>query len=715
MDFRFFLIDKDGLPASIDEPVGFDNFKPKLVRGKDSHGMSFEFSEQSLGFYRKAYEMVTEEYAVNGVEGALTFLVEYYCGGEWREFYRGDLDFSFYEEKLGDSCIVETKIAQMGALVTFNNRRETGVYLNTTSGFEGASLPAYSNLGKVMSIPGKVIPLVNRLRLEEDSTVVFTDEQNPVYKAPFGTTIGNVEFGTVDSGSVLMNMGGLSGRPEATIFLNDTEEDIKVSIEGAAYLLLEQMPNQTWADMPKANLMIEIYDGINNIQSMLFNKSIQKSIIYVPGYIPPAINIDFKDVVLNKGWKINIYISVINVFQQLNVYPFTLYSYSGGYLNMVYNSKELPSNHKVYMIHEVLSRITESITDGALTVKSDYYGRTDSNVNPATAEKGDGIGSLRCITNGYFLRNAILSSGNNPYMFASFKDIMDGLTAIDAVGCGVEGDKIRIEPLEYFYNNDVLLECTGIAEWSRKVDGERCFALVNTGYDKWESEEWYSIDGFHNKRQYRTRLKNGNGKFEKFCKFIADGYAIEATRRKGLDMKDQLSEWRYDNNIFIFDLFRSENNALSVTIGDGDPDTLIAPDSLINVELSPARMAARWFGWIMQAVKPVAGDALIFSSAEGYVGARTRSKKDGQVIANDVWITEDDDLTIDKIATPSSPIVKPELVEFKYPLTVAEFVAIRDNPYGLIGFDGYYGWIREVEYDINKGEASFTLIPKSMD
>jgi hypothetical protein len=37
---------------------------------------------------------------------------------------------------------------------------------------------------------------------------------------------------------------------------------------------------------------------------------------------------------------------------------------------------------------------------------------------------------------------------------------------------------------------------------------------------------------------------------------------------------------------------------------------------------------------------------------------------------------------------------------------------IKNNPHGLVEFDGEYGWIKEIEADLLEGTAKFTIIPK---
>jgi uncharacterized protein (TIGR02145 family) len=704
MDFRFYLInERTGVQLEIEEPVNFDNFKPVLRRDAKFHGVNFEFAEQNLGFYGKAYKFVTEEYKVYGVDGILIFLVEYNCNGGWLEFYKGSLDYKRYEEVIGDYCIVNVGIAQLGVPMTLKNRMETKVDLSTTTGMEGASLPAYANLGKEISVPSKTVLLNNSAKKDDTSAVISLTHDNTLFSIPFGNIILN-EINDFNPDNDFYEISTPIARP---IFVNNTKLTIS-SFEFRASTFF-RMHGNNYSVFLNALIEFIVYNSKNNKLGTVYNKSISQYLTIQGGsfYYATSPNVSWGQGDFMQGREIppgGKLVAMVNI-TNMSKYDNAGISVEGSFIELKLNSRSNSTPIKTFAIHESLNRIVESTTNNALTVKSDYYGRSDSEVNPTQA---DGVGSLRCITNGYFIRRAKLTTGE-PILSISFKDLLDGLNAIDAIGYSIEGNKLRIEPWEYFYTDDVILRCTGINEVKRKIDPERCFQLVDIGYDKWESEEWNSIDGFHSKRQYRTKIKNIDTKLEQFCKFIADSYAIEATRRKGVE--NPTGDWKYDNNTFIIDLIRDANNSLVVNTGNGDESTLIDPSTVFNVELSPARMAARWFSRIMQGVKPETGDKLIFTGSEGYIGAKTTSKHANSVTTEEV--SERQDWDISKIIN-RNPIPKfnPELVEFDYPLTAAEFMAIRNNPNGLIEFDGEYGWIKEIEADLLEGTAKFTLIPK---
>jgi hypothetical protein len=358
------------------------------------------------------------------------------------------------------------------------------------------------------------------------------------------------------------------------------------------------------------------------------------------------------------------------------------------------------------MVHEALSRVAEYLTDGKLTVKSDFYGRTDSEVHRTLS---DGAASLRAITNGYLIRQAVMTDGSRPKMFVSWKKLFESLQAIDNVGFCFEGDGIiRVEPREYFYKDDVVLTCYDINEHTVKFDTESNIRSVKTGYKKWLSDEYNSIDGFHTTREYHTPVEKSKVSKEYFSDLIADGYAIEATRRRQID--ENSKDWQYDNDLFIVDLRRKAANAFEVNTGATDTGgTLIDPDTIYNARLSPARMAMRHFADMTKAVAPAFQRVLRFSAAEGYASAKMRAE--GNYVIEKSSIVENQDISVADFAEADKLLlnVSGEIMTFKYPIKPYEFRHIRENPYGLVDADGRLGWIREVEWETGKEMANFTL------
>lgn len=221
-------------------------------------------------------------------------------------------------------------------------------------------------------------------------------------------------------------------------------------------------------------------------------------------------------------------------------------------------SKCEPTPARVYMVNETMSRIVEAYTGDCLRVKSNYYGRTDSQPY-ASAE--DGCGGLRVVTSGLKIRaretDKVFIGGqpNTPRLTLSMKDMFDAMNAVDNIGLGIEPDTerigyhwLRVEPVNHFYNTSVVLTCDHIAEVKRKINPEALFSIFKCGYEKWESERVNGLNDVFTKREYRTMLTTIRNTYDRVCKFIASDYTIEVTRREyGTTTKD----WKYDNDTFI--------------------------------------------------------------------------------------------------------------------------------------------------------------------
>jgi hypothetical protein len=58
-------------------------------------------------------------------------------------------------------------------------------------------------------------------------------------------------------------------------------------------------------------------------------------------------------------------------------------------------------------------------------------------------------------------------------------------------------------------------------------------------------------------------------------------------------------------------------------------------------------------------------------------------------------------------------VFKAEEVSLTYPITLEQYQAIKQNPYGLVVVDEEECWIKEFTYDFNTSEAEFKLTPKA--
>lgn len=392
-----------------------------------------------------------------------------------------------------------------------------------------------------------------------------------------------------------------------------------------------------------------------------------------------------------------------------------------------------PTDSKVYMINEAFSRVTENITNDCLRVKSNYFGRTDS--QPYTSN-ADGCGALESLTVGKHLRQF---PDNLCLMNPSFKDLFESMNAIHNIGYGLEPDAnragfewLRIEPMAYWYDNTVLMTCDNIPDMKRRVMAEWYISLFNFGYEKWEAEQTSGLDEFAVKKQYRTTFKEIKNEISQRVKFIGSGYSIENTRTEAYS-EDSTKDWRWDNDIFVI-CVRRDGTAIApyslISVEQGidcinvpTAANIIDPATIYNARISPNRNFLRWLPYLMANYAHNINDALSyfrFVDGEGNFLAEMELingclyEKTGKNLKENEDISVSDTNNINQ----SKPIFKFELIDFDYPMSFAQFNIIKSNPRGLIEYRGTdmttleSGYIYSIAYKPNIGIATFTILPK---
>lgn len=400
---------------------------------------------------------------------------------------------------------------------------------------------------------------------------------------------------------------------------------------------------------------------------------------------------------------------------------FSITSHAGSFFKVSGLSHIPDTDCKLFMAHEALSRVTEAITNDRVRLRSEFYGRTDS--EPYSYGL-DGCGSLHAITQGGFIRRLELTRTTKPPIFSlSIKDLWEGLNPIHNIGMGIEADpdragfsQLRVEPWHFFYSEDVILECIGVRGIKRKVKPEEHVGIFKFGYQKWEAEEYTGLDEYMTQREYRTELTQVNNTFTKISQFIGSPFAWEVTRRLGNDTSE---DWRYDKDTFIVSMQR-DGLSIEVELGQiTDPSNIVDPTTIYNFRDRPSVMAMRWLPYVLASYKQAGfSSKIIFTDGTGNVyaaGYLTSSWcRDEAATAG----TEKDTITPMSLGTPSEglPAWELEEISFDFPVTIAEFQTLQANPNGLIYVEGDnytgYGWIDTITYKPEEGKAEFSLIPK---
>jgi hypothetical protein len=373
------------------------------------------------------------------------------------------------------------------------------------------------------------------------------------------------------------------------------------------------------------------------------------------------------------------------------------------------------------MIHETLSRITEAVTNGCVRVKSSYYGRTDSE---PFAFPQDGCGGLRSVTSGLKIRRAV----EDKY-FDSFKNLIEGLNAIDNIGIDVIPDPdfaggylLRVEAVDFFYQAVEILSHDAIPKAGNDVEENKHYSRIDVGYKKWEVEGVNGLDEFNSNRQYNTSIDTINSNLDITSNLISGSYPIELTRQQSFAVSGG-SDYKYDNDTFIICMQRPGYPYGIITVEQGNitnAQNIFSPSTIYNYRISPLRNLMRWYKSIVAGF-PNIGDStnqLYFLSETGNLIA-SGIMTDTTCRLENVEIQENQNIFVTQFTNTEdyTPLWKNELLTYEYPMSVADYRLIKAQPYGYISSQCGNGdfekhWIKEIKWKPAKGTATFTLKPK---
>lgn len=724
MYFIFYLDDLE-----IEEPQGFADIVLNIKRDDNWHGIFFEASTSDLGFYGAAAAYLIAIKKSQGQKANVTFKALQACGiyDEPEVILDGKLDFGKYTVTCGTSCLVKLPVEKTGCLMTLRNRYDQKVDLDSNVAFNKlTALQQYDKLNFEMELPAKALQASVDGNVAEEGYIIEYDVNTvlsgsthimrPSYENERYNSIATGQLQAVsdyECSTGCIDLGPITPQllMEDVIecFNGDFEYNIRkkgtLTITGGGSLFHIKLKLLTWdgAGTIFANgVVIEelmLFDGLptpptNPVQP--FDGTITGTLA-----IPDGIGVyGLLDIGLSSG---NFHLKV-EFDKETN---FTLTA-----------TKVCPDTQaNVYAINESLSRVTEAITDGCLKVKSDYYGRTDSE---PYASSEDGCGSLRVLTSGLKIRKA-----PTPAFFASLRDGFDGLRGIDNIGMGIEPnpfipgfDWLRIEPVEYFYQDTEILALPFVPEAEISVQEQLYYSTIKSGYQKWEVEKINGLDEPNSNREYRTGLSSVNNTIDITSKFVAGSYPIEVTRQQSF-ADTGAADTAYDNETFIICVARE---AYGFHVEQGNIDNaanIFSPETLYNWRIRPFSNLMRWFKSIANSYPNIndTDNKLFFTQgtgnylAEGEIGGAYPTCK----LENGVKAENRDLSKYDFVDSGgATPLWKPEYVTFKYPLSVADYKTIKSNPYGYVSYqcgngEWIKGYIQEMRYRLNRGDADFTL------
>jgi hypothetical protein len=368
---------------------------------------------------------------------------------------------------------------------------------------------------------------------------------------------------------------------------------------------------------------------------------------------------------------------------------------------------------KTVMIHEAFNQVADSIADSDGNFKSELYGRPDSDkiAYPAFGKQS----------------KLALSDGLNLRLFPD-KDISISLdklfraaNALHNIGLAIYQDKIRVEPLEWFYKNKRLGILKNVPSFTASVDPTRYYNQIFAGCERWETEFQGGLNEPNTKHEYTTRVKSIKNVLNILSPIIASSFALELTRRKNINRLPS-TDWKYDNEHFWLALWQSDLAAYPM-------DTysfMFSPysggvnvKSEYNIRLSPARMLLAHFNRIAACLQTIEGK-IDFVKGEGNTTMSVTKNSVGnrQEDYNFQPLAENQSFDFDDANVKNvRPLWVPEIYQFEYPLTDEEYEMIQADPYGFLDFysdpmDIRSGFILEMDYSLKDSKAQFKLLKR---
>ena len=731
--WKFFIND-----IQVDEPIGFDAIEFNAVR-MESHGIDQPFSTEitwsgTPSSFQSGAKILKSFFDNSFINTAIPFRItsDQVIDGNSYDF-NGFINMALYSEK--NTCDTQGWEITVGIIENdfkevFMARQDVEVDLLTLKDLDQNVIPALTFTDVRLHSQELYLQAFGRQLIQR--SISFGTPFEPVFPIFYSNSDFKNQFGsTFDTNGTYVNNTNV-------IFKNNGTGTRTILFSGRA---VASIKNKHPSNSYKAYVTLSQYNasgGATGIFTTIFatpfiGPGSTYNLDHVFTQVPISIQEDFRLVYFIAldfnpvgGWDV--------VFPNTNT------------LKVEEFSQVQASTCKGLYIFDFLKRLLLIITGNSNALISDYF----SVVN-------QGLMWNNLITTGLYIRNGQLIDEANPQIPTSFSEFFENLSRIFNLGWGFEYNEslsiwqIRIEPMEYFYDETVLIgnfeKVSNITQNANVQDLVNSFKLGFT--DQWKNIAVSGMFEPHTYRGYSTPNKSRSADVKVLdlrSEILGSGYAIEFSRRLQYLRDDSGSSDRpNDYNLFIIWLNRASVTinpiegtgyefpdetglvtfaAGTISVGSDLAGSASAPIAEIyNILHTPARIAARWWKYLGMNTYglPSAKAKLFFESGEYYTVMTSTVDDAFFPVANQEiagTVLENTNISPDVIQNSLSKyLFKPISLEFSFPQSLCSFIEMANIGTGFIritsgGFE-FFGYLENATnkpVDPNSGITDFKLI-----
>jgi hypothetical protein len=671
--FRFYLQNaSQGLLLLRYEPGGWGDSKFELKRNDRYMGLFRSISFNDLKWVKDARDYIRDVYESQGINAIIMFTVERLddTTGAYVNYFTGKLDLSTYKiEETAVSCqVIDTSFAEK-----VKNRENLKVNIRQRISVEGYEIPAFSDEDPALNIPDYEIVARatwgNRLQMTStldnhyvplwEGITEFVETQHQSCTIPIADDKGMFINSAADR-SIKMT-GTLSGQVNFATAIPHSTFTIKLYIAGVASGTIGTVSGT----------------GVN---FLIFNFTINEDLTVLTGQ-------DFwlQGTLSHSGETVynDVQVDISEVQESVNGGPII-----------------------AYPIYEAFLRTIQIIADDNDVLKSDKFGRTDSEVVTYASD-----GQLGHIAKGLFIRG---SQGLNNVIALSLVEMFTSLSAVFNLAMGIETvsgkDKVVIEDLDYFFDSAVVADLSArISENTigKEVIAGKHFNSIVTGYNSFEYLIAGGLAEYNTKMEFSTVISVLDNKLDIVSKDRADTQGVINLRKSiasDNDVKGDEDIWVLDsvrvvNPIYDFQV-RTDEGFTSVT-GGADAE------NSFNLDLTPKRNLLRHGNVIRAGLEKNLGTYLRWQTGDKNTTLAT------QLTTETDPVVENADVLVNDL---EEPFFLPELYTVECEMKYADLTAILTNTKGLIKLaDGKYGWIMSLIVGNKENKATLQLLRANLN